>query len=182
MQQDKFTIKSQEAVQAAQRLGGRAPQPADDARAPACCAARAGRWRRRSGAAQARRRPRGGSPGSGPGARGAADTERRHPGRAGRRLERARPDPPRGRERNARAQGRVRLDRAPDAVDLRARGKGGRSAEGRRRQTRGAAEGACRSPRQPSRDRSEPGGQVPGARALRSRPDRGRARRASSTR
>ena len=53
-------------------------------------------------------------------------------------------------------------------------GKAGRRAAQRRRHARAAAQGAERGPRQPPRHRREPRGQVPGARALRSRPDRGR--------
>ena len=45
-----------------------------------------------------------------------------------------------------------------------------------------AAQGARRGPRQPPRHRPEPRGEVPGAREVRPRPDRGRRARASSTR
>ena len=53
-------------------------------------------------------------------------------------------------------------------------GKAGDALRSSRRDARAAAQGAGRGPRQPSRHRREPRGQVPRARALRPRPDRGR--------
>ena len=70
---------------------------------------------------------------------------------------------------------RVRLDRAPAAGARRsipARPATRCAANGASHDA--AAQGARRGPRRPSRHRPEPRGQVPGARALRPRPDRGR--------
>ena len=54
--------------------------------------------------------------------------------------------------------------------------------EGRRAHARRRAGGARRGARAPARHRPEPRGEVPGARAVRPRPDRAGARAASSTR
>ena len=77
MQPDKFTIKSQEAIQAAQRLAHERAQPGDHSRAPARGAARAGGRHRRPDAAQGSALRRGRAPARQRGARQAAVGERR---------------------------------------------------------------------------------------------------------
>ena len=82
----------------------------------------------------------------------------------------------RRRGRDARAQGRLRLDRAPGAraspaTRARPAMRCGRSAPTHDALLQGAPGGA----RLAARHRPEPGGQVPGARAVRPRPDGGRA-------
>ena len=172
---DKFTIKSQEAIQAAQRLAHDRSQPGDHARAPARGAPRAGGRHRRADPAQGRRTRR---------VRPRASRTRRStscPRSA------ARPRPRRGpsgelvrvfqaaESEAAGAAGRVHLDRAPAA---RAGGVAGRrprrscSAPARRRDAILAA--LQRGARPAPRHRPQPRGQVPGARALRPRPHRAR--------
>ena len=82
MQADRFTVKSQEAVAAAQQLAAALSQPRGGARAPAARPARAGGRLRAGGAAQAlRRRRRDHRPGP-QGGRRAADRRRRRGARA----------------------------------------------------------------------------------------------------
>ena len=114
MQPDRFTIKIQEALQAAQRLADERRNPADHARAPARRPARAGRRRRRARccASSASTRPPCGS--ARPRARGAAAADdSRRPRGARRRLRRADPDPPRRRDRDARA---ARTSTSPPSI------------------------------------------------------------------
>ena len=176
MQADRFTVKSQEAVAAAQAAGRRAPQPRghpahllvalleqDDGLVvpilqklgadPAAIGARAAR-----------------------GGRGAADAERGRPSRGCPR--RLAADPAPGREGDGEARRRVHLDRAPAAGADRRRLR-------RRRppaRPRPAGEGDRRGPRPAPRHLAQPRGQRPGAGEIRPRPDRRRARAASSTR
>ena len=145
--------------------GRRAPQPADDPRAPARGAARAGGRRRRAGAAQAGRRAGRGAPALGPALDALPELEpaARRRGGAGRWLERARPDPARRREGDARAEGRVRLDRAPAARDRRLHpgdapatrcappARPARSCSRRSTEVRGASASPTRTPRTSSR-------------------------------
>ena len=114
MQADRFTIKSQEAIAAAGSLRRAPPPRAGHARAPARRAARAGRRRRRARAAQARRRRRRAA------RRGRTPRSTSLPtvsagGEPAGAVERAGARAARRRARDARAQGRVRLHRAPAA-------------------------------------------------------------------
>ena len=173
MQPDRFTIKSQEAIQAAQHAGRRAPQPAGDPRAPARrrCSSRTAASSSRP--AQARRR-------------------RREPIRAdvNAALD-ALPTLGEGGEAPAPASELVAVLRArrAEARELndeyvstehlllalsQAKARGRRGAARRRRHPRRAAAGARRGARLAPRHRPEPRGQVPGAREVRPRPHRGR--------
>ena len=80
-------------------------------------------------------------------------------------------------------QGRVRFDRAPAAGHRGAEQRsGGATAGPRRRDTRRHSQGAGCGARHAAHHRPEPGIEIPGAGALRPRPDRIGAARASSTR
>ena len=125
------------------------------ARRPAQAAGRPGRGRRRRAAAAGQ----------------AAQGLRRDP----RRLLVASPrHPAEGRGRAGPLQGRVRQHRAPAAGAGQRIGPIARrrDAHASRRHLRSRARGADGDPRQPAGHRPEPRGQVPGARALRPRPDR----------
>ena len=178
MQPDKFTIKSQEAIQAAQQLAQRAgatPRSRRSTCSPVLLEQEGGD--RRAGAAQGwapRRRTfaRARTPRSTsfPQVSGAAASEARPSGELVRVFQAAEPA-------GAQAQGRVHLDRAPAAG---ARGaRRARVGDGPDRLGRDAARRSsrrCGGARPAPRDRPQPRGQVPGARALRPRPDRaGRA-------
>ena len=127
MQPDRFTIKSQEALQAAQRL-------ADERRNPQTTPEHllAVLLEQDGGVVVPVLRKLGVDPAAVRQALSRRSTRCRScrlgVPRARRRLERARPGPARRRERDARAQGRVRLDRAPDARDRGAPRQGRRCA------------------------------------------------------
>jgi len=146
----------------------------DPARPPVARTTRATRGQHDSGAPKARCTPR---PPAGRD-RGAPRTDsqghRRCPAAAlGRHRPRARGRVQRGRG----TQGRVRLHRAPAA-----RHRGGQQRSGRPRAARGGrrardrAQGACQRARRRARHRSGSRVQVPGAREVRARPHRRRAR------
>ena len=167
MQADRFTIKSQEALAAAQRLAGARAQPGGGAPSPPARAARAGRWDR--------------------GARPAARRSAIPSGCAASRTPRSTPLPTiTGDSASAPALGSELIDLLQRADDE-ARGLGDeyvstehlllalagtprwtwapRATSWRRRRGGGA--------RPAPRDRPEPRGPVPGAGALRPRPHRG---------
>ena len=124
MQPDRFTIKSQEAIQAAQRLAHERAQPADHSRAPARRAARAGGGvvvpvlRKLGAALDAIRSELNAALDRLPEVRGAAASEARPSGELRPRL------PGRG-GRGPQALGRVHLDRAPAARARRLAGRVG---------------------------------------------------------
>ena len=177
MQPDRFTIKSQEAVQAALQLADDRRNPAGHARAPAA------RGPAGAGAGSSSRCSRRSAPTP---AAIRAELDARARRAADARRAAARPPAPRPSSCRScarpstemrEAQGRVRLDRAPAA---RARGPqlDGRRRAARRR--RHAATRCCRrSPRSAARTASptRARGQVPGAGEVRPRPHRGSPRR-----
>ena len=156
----RLTVKSQEAIAAAQELARRRGNPEIVPDAPA------GRAPRPGAAADAAR---------GAGGRGARQGGGRSraaalaPGRgaAARRLDRVLPRPRPRRGGDAQARGRVRLDGAP-------------AARARRRASRRAAREAEGGARRPARHVAGSRRHVPGAREVRPRPDR--ARRAGQAR
>ena len=113
MQADRFTVKSQEAVAAAQELAAAAPQPGDDPRPPARRPAAAGRGLVGADPAEGRRRP------GAIEARAAEAVARAADPRRGRRGAADVLDPGAdaapGREGDGEARRRVHLDRAPAA-------------------------------------------------------------------
>ena len=178
-----FTEKAQEALVAAQQRG-RAGEPSAD-RCPSTCwraldraagrrrpgrpaqdAGRPGRGRRRRAAAagQAARRPTAAAtPAS---RRGCAASCRR----------------PKASWRASRTSSSAPSTCCSRIVSETGRSPGAEAADAPRRHLRSRARGARRGPRQPARHRPEPRGQVPGARALRPRPDRSSPARTSSIR
>ena len=176
MQPDRFTIKSQEALEAAQRLAAerRNPQTRPEHLLAVLL-------EQDGGVVVPVLRKLGVDPAAVRATLGPALealprlTERRQ--RADRRLQRADRGAARRRGGDARARGRVRLDRAPRARACQVQGHDRRRAALGRRRLRAAAEGRQRGARRPARHRPEPRGQVPGAREVRPRPDPGRRRR-----
>ena len=187
MQPDRFTIKSQEALAAAgsaRRRSARNPQVAPAHLLAALLGDGATRRRRLA----RRRRAAACSPSSASRPRRVrADARRARSARCRRLSDGSRPRPPQpvaelvavlraAETRGAQARRRVRLDRAPAARARRpTTGRAGDALRAAGADARAAAGGARRGARLAPRHRPEPRGEVPGARAVRPRPDRASA-------
>ena len=171
MQPDRFTVKSQEAVAAAQAAGGQTAQLRGRPRPPAARPGPAGRRAGGADPAQDRRRPGGGRDGRERGGRSAAEAERRRAAR-GASLLRLPRGAAGGRARDGQARRRVHLDRPHPAGDDR-QGLGPRRAAARRD---GAGEGDRRSP-PAAGHHARAGDDGAGAGEIRPRPDRRGAER-----
>ena len=181
MQADRFTIKSQEALEAAQRLAAerRNPQTRPEHLLAVLLEQEGGVVV--PGAAQARRRPGGRARDPQPGARGAAAPDRLDP---------ARPTGPsnelievlRGAEEEMRALDDSYISTEHLVLALAKSRARPATCCARSARLRALLKAAARGPRWPEGHRPEPRGQVPGAREVRPRPHPRRRRTASSTR
>ena len=173
MQADRFTIKSQEALQAAIAVAAAHEPHRDAARAPARRADRSARERRRARPAQARRRAGRDPPADDRPSRDLPDDHRRRQGAVHQPRADGRPAP--GRARGGQAQRRVHLDRAhPARVPASQAGEVARILDSQRRQPQEHARGDRAGPRPAPGHRPEPRGQVPVAAEVRARPHAGR--------